>query len=46
VESDIIETEPVFEQVDGELRRGPGLPPRLERFERIGVDVAALLGGS
>ncbi len=46
VESDIIETEPVFEHVDGELRRGPGLPPRLERFERIGVDVAALLGGA
>lgn len=46
VEADIIETEPVFEHVDGELRRGPGLPPRLERFQRIGVDVAALLGGS
>ncbi len=46
VEADIIETEAVFEHVGGELRRGSGLPPRRDRFERIGVDVVGLLGGA
>ncbi|MGH3348348.1 MAG: CpaF family protein [Nocardioides sp.] len=46
VEADIIETETVFEHVGGELRRSAGLPPRRERFERIGVDVVGLLGGA
>lgn len=43
IEADIIETEPIFELRDGELRRGIGLPPRLEQFDRIGVDVRRLL---
>ncbi len=43
VEGDVIETEPVFEWRDGALRRGIGLPPRLDRFARIGVDVVGLL---
>jgi pilus assembly protein CpaF len=46
VEADMIETEAVFEHVGGELRRGAGLPPRGDRFERIGVDVVGLLGGA
>ena len=45
VENDIIETEAVFESDNGELRRGRGTTPRRERFERLGIDVHALLGG-
>jgi pilus assembly protein CpaF len=45
VEGDVIETEPIFTLDGGVLRRGLGMPPRLERFERIGVDVHALLRG-
>jgi pilus assembly protein CpaF len=45
VEADVIETETVFEYAAGELRRGSGMPPRRDRFERLGIDVAALLGG-
>ncbi len=44
VETDVIETEAVFEHVGGELRRGAGLPPRRDRFERLGIDVVDLLG--
>ena len=44
VEADIIETETIFEYAGNELRRGSGVPPRRERFERVGIDVAALLG--
>lgn len=43
VENDIIETESVFVRSFGELRRAAGMPTRPERFERIGVDVHALL---
>lgn len=43
MEGDIIETEPVFETRDGELRRGIGMPPRIDNLERIGVDVRRLL---
>ncbi len=45
VEADIIETETIFEYAGGELRRGSGVPPRRERFEQVGVDLGALLGG-
>ncbi|WP_435769827.1 CpaF family protein [Nocardioides sp. SYSU DS0651] len=44
IEGEVIETAPVFEWRDGRLRRGIGLPPRLEHYERIGVDVVGLLG--
>jgi pilus assembly protein CpaF len=44
VEADVIETEAVFERIGGELRRGPGLPPRRDRFDRLGIDVVDLLG--
>ncbi|WP_241153864.1 CpaF family protein [Nocardioides pantholopis] len=43
VESDVIETQPLFERHGGELRRTPGVPPRVERYERIGIDVHGLL---
>lgn len=45
VENDIIETEPLFERSDGELRRAAGTPTRLERFQRIGIDVHQILAG-
>ncbi|MFN8194441.1 MAG: ATPase, T2SS/T4P/T4SS family [Nocardioidaceae bacterium] len=44
-ENDIIETEPIFERVDGELVRVGGMPPRPERFARAGIDLQQLLGG-
>ncbi len=43
VENDIIEAEPIFHRERGELRRAGGMPSRLERYERVGVDVHALL---
>ncbi|QZY28429.1 CpaF family protein [Nocardioides coralli] len=43
VENDVIETEPLFETVQGELRRARGTSPRRERFDRLGIDVQALL---
>jgi len=43
VENDIIEVEPIFERVGAELRRGAGTPSRLERFERLGIDVPQIL---
>jgi len=45
VEADVIETEPIFLRRDGELRRTGGVPPHVERFERVGIDVHAVLGG-
>ena len=46
VENDIIETETIFERHGGELRRMSGIPPRPERFERVGIDVHGLQAGS
>lgn len=43
VENDIIEIEPIFHRVGGELCRASGMPARLDRFHRIGVDVHRLL---
>jgi pilus assembly protein CpaF len=45
VENDIIETEPLFERSDGELRRAAGTPTRVERFTRLGIDVHEILAG-
>lgn len=45
VEQDVIETEPVFERRGGELRRVGGMPPHLERFERVGIDVHRIVAG-
>jgi pilus assembly protein CpaF len=43
VENDIIEIEPIFERTGGELRRTNGMPPRLELFERAGIDIHRIL---
>ncbi|MDE0778430.1 MAG: ATPase, T2SS/T4P/T4SS family [Nocardioides sp.] len=43
VENDIIEAEPIFVRHEHELRRTAGMPPRTERYERIGIDVHRLL---
>ena len=43
VENDVIECEPIFERMGGELRRSSGMPPSIERFERVGIDVHRLL---
>ena len=45
VENDVIETEPIFVRHGTELRRTGGLPPRLEQFERRGIDVHQMLNG-
>jgi pilus assembly protein CpaF len=46
VENDIIETEPVFVRDGSELRRTGGMPPRLDRFRRLGIDVHDILTGT
>jgi pilus assembly protein CpaF len=43
VENDIIETEPIFERGEGDLRRVNGMPPRPELYARVGIDVHRLL---
>lgn len=45
VEQDVIETEPIFERRGGDLRRTGGLPPHLERYERVGIDLQRVLHG-
>jgi pilus assembly protein CpaF len=45
VEGDVIETAPVFVRDRGRLVRTQGMPPHVGRFERVGVDVHALLNG-
>ncbi|HEU5034539.1 MAG TPA: ATPase, T2SS/T4P/T4SS family [Mycobacteriales bacterium] len=43
VEGDVIETADVFVSRDDRLVRADGWPPHLDRFARIGCDLAALL---
>ncbi len=43
VESDIVETEPVFLRKAGDLVHTGGMPTRLESFERAGIDVHRIL---
>ena len=45
VENDVIETEPLFVRQQGRLVRTQGMPPRTERYDRLGIDVRALLNG-
>jgi pilus assembly protein CpaF len=45
VEHDVIETETIFERRSGDLRRTGGVPPHPERYDRLGIDVHALLAG-
>jgi pilus assembly protein CpaF len=46
VENDVIEIEPIFERRADDLRRAGGMPPRQGNFERLGIDVHAILGGA
>ncbi|HET7326149.1 MAG TPA: ATPase, T2SS/T4P/T4SS family [Nocardioidaceae bacterium] len=46
VEDDIIEIEPIFAVQGGRLVRSQGMPPRADRFARVGIDLAGLLGES
>ena len=46
VENDVIETEPIFVRRQDRLLRAPGVPPHPERYERVGVDVRALLNAA
>lgn len=43
VEQDVIEVAPLFVRQGGVLRRTTGMPPRVEAFERLGIDVHRLL---
>ncbi|WP_134740897.1 ATPase, T2SS/T4P/T4SS family [Nocardioides sp. 503] len=43
VENDIIETESIFERRGGDLQRANGMPPRIELYERAGIDVHRIL---
>lgn len=43
VEGDVVEMADIFTTRDGALTRAEGFPPHLDRFERAGFDVAALL---
>lgn len=42
-EAGVIETESLFVRRGGELLRAPAMPPRVEAFERAGIDLSALL---
>ena len=42
-ENDTIETETIFAREGDRLARATGMPPRLERFDRLGLDVHDLL---
>lgn len=44
VEQGTVEMAPIFELSAGQLRRSDGFPPHVDRFERTGFDLTALLG--
>jgi pilus assembly protein CpaF len=46
VEGDVVELEPIFAVRGERLVRIDGYPPHVERFERVGVDIACVLGES
>ena len=43
VEGDVIEIADIFTSHGGQLVRADGFPPHVDRFERAGYDIAALL---
>ena len=45
-ENDTIETEAVFVRDGEQLVRATGMPARLERFDRVSVDIHRLLNGA
>lgn len=46
VEGDVVELEPIFAVRGERLVRIGGYPPHAERFERVGIDIACVLGES
>jgi len=46
VEGGVIEVSDLFRLKGGRLVRGDGFPPHPDRYERVGADLPALLGGS
>ena len=46
VEDGVVEVADIFRTVRGELVRGDGFPPHVDRFEAHDIDVAALLAGA
>jgi len=45
VEGDVVETTEIFGRREGRLARCDGFPPHLDRYERAGFDLAAVLRG-
>jgi pilus assembly protein CpaF len=45
VEGDVIETTEIFARRGSSVTRADGFPPRPDRFERAGIDIAAVLAG-
>jgi pilus assembly protein CpaF len=43
LEGDVIETESLFVRDGAQLQRVAGMPPHLERYHRLGIDIHALL---
>lgn len=46
VEADVIEVEPIFVREGAELRRTGGVPARVERYERVGIDIHQVLAST
>jgi pilus assembly protein CpaF len=46
VEGEVVELEPIFAVRGERLVRIDGYPPHVERFERVGIDIACVLGES
>lgn len=46
VERDVIEVESIFERREAELRWTGGMPPRPERYQRLGIDPHRLLAAA
>jgi pilus assembly protein CpaF len=46
VEGDVVELEPIFAVRGERLVRIDGFPPHVERFDRVGIDIACVLGES
>jgi pilus assembly protein CpaF len=45
IEGDVIETADIFSRRGDRVARAEGFPPHLERYQRAGIDIAALLQG-
>jgi len=46
VENDTIETEAIFVREEDRLVRATGMPPRPERYDRVGFDIHHILNGA